>query len=65
MGKRKDPTAGLHVGNYMAPFDTTGMDAKDFPPGVIRETQLQRVNRVRKGQGKSPLMDPASKEARK
>ncbi len=62
---RKDPTANLSVGNYVAPFDTTGMDPSDFPPGVIRETQLQRVNRNLVKKGRKPLVDPNSKEARK
>lgn len=66
MAKRSDPTkaATLKVADFVAPFDTTGMDPASFPPGVVRETQLQRVNRVLTSKGRKPLVDPNSPEAR-
>lgn len=68
MARRPDPTKGsasLSVGNYVAPFDTTGMDPSDFPPGVVRQTQLQRVNSALTKKGRKPLVDPNSPEARR
>jgi hypothetical protein len=66
MGKRVDPTkaANLKVGDFTAPFDTTGMDPASFPPGVVRQTQLQRVNTSLVKRGRKPLIDPNSPEAR-
>jgi hypothetical protein len=65
---RQNPVKGAvaKVGNYAAPVDTTGMDKEDIVGlGVKRQTQLGRVNQSRTKRGLKPLIDPASKEARK
>jgi hypothetical protein len=41
------------------------MDPSDFPPGVVRQTQLQRVNSALTKKGRKPLVDPNSPEARR
>jgi hypothetical protein len=65
---RRNPTKGMAIvkaGNYAAPIDTTGMDPSDMPPGTVRQTQLGRVNQSLIKKGRKPLIDPASKEARR